>query len=31
VILAMKSKDVRVMIENGDWIEVEEGDGGEAL
>lgn len=31
VILAMKTKDVRVMIESGDWIEVNEGDGGEAL
>lgn len=27
VILAMKTKDVRIMIENGDWIEVNEGDG----
>lgn len=30
-ILAMKAKDVRAMIENGDWIEVDEDDGDEAL
>jgi hypothetical protein len=27
----MKAKDVRVLIENGDWIEVDEGDGDETL
>ena len=31
VILAMKAKDMRGMIENGDWIEVDEDDGDEAL
>lgn len=30
-ILAMKAKDMRVMIDNGDWIEVDEDDGDEAL
>lgn len=31
VILTMKAKDMRLMIENGDWIEVDEDDGDEAL
>lgn len=31
LILAMNAKDVRVMIENGDWIEVDEDDGDETL
>lgn len=31
VVLAMRAKDMRTMIESGDWIEVDEDDGDEAL
>lgn len=31
VILAMATEELHAMIENGDWIEVDEEDGGEAL